>query len=184
MVKRSRLEGGVSMVEMLTALVVGSLTLAMGLPGVLHWVRDAQQSSQANAFLADLALARTESLRRGARVVLCVSTSGENCSAGGTWQQGRIVFVDVNNNAQRDAGEPILLVVEAGPGNWVLRGNANVARYVSYHPSGKTRLTSGAFQAGTITVCQQSDTVVRASQIVISASGRPRSQRTQLDQCL
>lgn len=138
MFKRAKLEGGVSLVEMLTALVVGSLTLAIGLPGVLHWIRDARQSIHANAFLADLALARTESLRRGARVVICVSTGGETCSASGTWQQGRIVFVDANNNAQRDAGEAILLAVEAGPGNWVLRGNANVARYVSYHPSGKT----------------------------------------------
>ncbi len=182
--KLLKTQGGHSLIELMITLVLFALTLTLGLPTMGAWLRDAKQSMQVNALLADLALARTESIRRGARVALCASADGLNCTASGSWHQGRIVFVDENNDAQRDSGEELLLVGGPGPSTWVFRGNAPVARYVSYHPSGRTQLTSGAFQAGTITICPLSTSTVNASQIVISATGRPRTQRSVLAQCL
>jgi type IV fimbrial biogenesis protein FimT len=56
-----------------------------------------------------------------------------------------------------------------------LRGNGPVASYVSYTAAGVPRLVSGAFQAGTLTVCPQvADTSATVRRIIIGAPGRPR----------
>ena len=65
-----------------------------------------------------------------------------------------------------------------------LSGNLNVAKYVSYTPTGEARLASGGFQAGTITLCNPSLQREEARQIVISSVGRPRVQKAQVAQCV
>ncbi len=174
---------GTSLVELLVVMSILAVLVSWGVSAGLGWFQDARLSAQANEFLTHLALARNESIRRGRRVVVCASSDGQTCAGAGNWGQGRIVFVDDNNNAQRDAGELLISVGSAHATGWVLKGNTSVARYVSYHPLGRSRLVSGAFQAGTITVCPQSASQVTASQIVISAAGRPRSQRVLLSNC-
>lgn len=164
-------------------LSIASVVSAWAVPGTEHWMNDARLSSQANGLLADLALARNESIRHGKRVVLCVSRDGVSCASSGSWQEGRIAFVDDNNNAQRDAGETVLLTEAAAATGWSITGNSNVARYVSYHPLGMARLVSGGFQAGTITICARSSTPVWAVHIVISKAGRPRSVREKVGTC-
>ena len=58
-------------------------------------------------------------------------------------------------------------------GNVSVTGNANVADYVSYAARGHSLMKNGAFQAGSITVCDnRSDNVGRS--IVVSNAGRVR----------
>jgi type IV fimbrial biogenesis protein FimT len=42
---------------------------------------------------------------------------------------------------------------------------------------------SGAFQAGTFTVCRQSAAAVQGRRIIINAGGRPRVQKVNLESC-
>ena len=77
----------------------------------------------------------------------------------------------------------VLQQVGAQPGGWRIQGNQPVAKYVSYDATGGTKTVSGAFQAGTLTVCHTSAGRVEARQIVINASGRPRVQKVQLSSC-
>jgi type IV fimbrial biogenesis protein FimT len=58
-----------------------------------------------------------------------------------------------------------------------------VSKYVSFAGNGGTLLLSGAFQAGTITLCKASEGVTDARQIVINAVGRPRIKKTTVDAC-
>lgn len=176
-------ERGSSLVEILIAMSIAAVGAVLATPAMVGWVQDSRLSAHANDFLGHLALARTESIRRGKRVVICASGDGQSCSTSGSWGQGRIVFVDGNNNAQREGGEALLSTESASSAKWVLKGNTSVVRYVSYHPLGRSKLVSGAFQAGTITVCPLSGSSVTGSQIVISSAGRPRSQRVSLPSC-
>ena len=174
---------GVTLLEMLFTTATVSALLSLGVPSLVSIANDVRQSTMANGFLADLAMARTESIKRGQRVVLCASSDGLSCVKSGSWQQGRILFEDRNNNAERDPGERVLLTEAAAPSDWLIRGNGTVATYISYHPRGRTRMTNGAFQAGTVTLCRRSPAGVRATQIVISSAGRPRSQSRSVDSC-
>ena len=146
-------------------------------------VRSVQLSSASNDLLAGLLMARSEAIKRNGRVVLCKSADGISCAGTGGWEQGWIVFHDGNNNGTRDGGEEIIQRAQALSADLRVTGNLNVARYVSYAPTGATRLVGGGFQAGTITLCRQSAEGGEARQIVLSSSGRPRVQKTLVGAC-
>jgi type IV fimbrial biogenesis protein FimT len=86
-----------------------------------------------------------------------------------------VVFVDGNDSARRDAAETVLQVKEPLPGFLTLQGNATVDRYVSYGPQGRSQSTSGAFQAGTLTLCGAGQAHVW--RVVINAVGKPRLEK-------
>jgi type IV fimbrial biogenesis protein FimT len=174
---------GLSLVEVLVVVAVLGLLAATTLPLLSGFLDRLRLVTYNNDVLVHLAHARHEAIRRGHRVVMCKSADGLRCAQTGHWHQGWLVFVDPNNNAQLDSGEEVLRQQAALPPGWVVRGNTPVARYVSYHPIGLSLMVSGAFQAGTFTVCKTSAAAVQARQVVISSNGRPRSQTTQLNNC-
>jgi type IV fimbrial biogenesis protein FimT len=147
-------------------------------------VRESMQlTSAANGFLSHLYFARSEAIKRNSRVVLCKSADGLACSSIGGWEQGWIIFHDANGNAVRDASETIIRREAALSYGLSLTGNQSVASYVSFVPTGATRLVSGAFQAGTLTVCTHSFQRGEARQIILNAIGRPRVQKSAVDFC-
>lgn len=174
---------GTSLVEILAVLAVLSILLAGAVTGLQEVGRGMRLSAAAYRLLAELNLARSEAIKRNARVVLCKSADGESCAAGGGWEQGWIVFHDANNNALRETGETLIRRGEGVPGALRIAGNETVARYVSFSPFGGTRLTSGAFQAGTITLCRQSVDAAEGRQLIINAVGRPRIRKVALASC-
>ena len=174
---------GFTTVELLVTLAVVGVTLAIGLPSMASWAARARLSSLSEDLLVHLHLARSESIKRGGAVVLCKSADGETCTSAGTWSQGWIIFHDADNNGVRGPREAIVQRMGALPEGWRLAGNSAVSRYISYQPSGSTRLASGGFQAGTLTLCQLSAGPVTARQIVLNAAGRPRLQTTTVASC-
>lgn len=176
--------GGVTLIELLVVLALVAVLQTLASPALSGMVNSMRLSTGANAFFSSIHLARSEAIKRNSRVVLCKSATGDACASSGGWEQGWIVFHDVNNNAALDAGEVLLLREQALPHPIRLAGNSQVASYVSYTPMGTTSLTSGAFQAGTLTLCPQSATRVEARKIVISSAGRPRAVKTTVEHCL
>jgi type IV fimbrial biogenesis protein FimT len=137
-----------------------------------------------NAFLSQLHLARSEAIKRNQRVAMCKSSDGALCADSGGWDQGWIVFNDANDDGRREPGELLLYQVAALPPGFRLLGNTNVSRYVSFAGTGGTLLTSGAFQAGTLTLCRLSAGAAEAREIIISSVGRPRIKRTTVASCV
>jgi type IV fimbrial biogenesis protein FimT len=88
-----------------------------------------------------------------------------------------VVFVDGNDSGRREAVETVLQVQKALPDFLTLQGNAMVDRYISYGPQGRSQSTSGAFQAGTLTLCGAGQSHVW--RVVINAVGKPRLEKTQ-----
>jgi len=174
---------GVTFVELLIVLSIAAILLTLAVPSFDAVLQGNRFSTFANAYLTNLHMARSEATKRNARVALCKSADGASCTTAGSWDQGWIVFHDANNNAQTNSGEAILRVNEALPTNWVLQGNTPVVNYVSYAAMGGARMTSGAFQAGTLTLCRASPSGGEARAIVISATGRPRVQTTNVAAC-
>lgn len=175
---------GFSVIELMVVATIASILLAITVPSMGAMLNAQKASSLTNTFLASLHLARGEAIKRNGRAVVCKSASGQQCTAAGGWEQGWIVFHDVNNNAQVDAGE--LLVLHQGPvsGGLRLRGNTPVASYVSYSASGSAKLMSGAFQAGTFTLCPAvAGNGIDVRLIVLGGPGRPRLQKGSAANC-
>ena len=174
---------GFTLIELLIVLAIASILAGTALPSFSGLIRSVRLSSATNNLFSSILLARSEAAKRRARVALCKSLDGKTCAVSGAWEQGWIVFHDANNNGSRDASEQIVERVAAMPAGMRVSGNLNVAKYVSYAPTGETKMASGAFQAGTVTVCNVSSKAGDARQIVISAVGRPRVQKSRIATC-
>lgn len=175
---------GFTLIELMVVLAVMTILLTQAIPAMTGVMASGKLATLSNSFLSNLYLARSEAIKRNARVVLCKSATGLTCAAEGGWEQGWIVFPDVNNNAALDSGEAIILREQALPSSLRLTGNAPVEDYVSYSHVGATKWTSGAFQAGTFTLCNQSLSNGKARHIIISSTGRPRIEKTTIEECL
>ena len=181
--RRLALTRGFSLVELVVVLGLSGLLALAAAPSFSSTADAVKLRSASNDFFSALVLARSESIKRNGRVVLCRSSNGASCSAKGDWEQGWLVFHDVNNNAVWDAGEAVLLRAGPLPKGLKLTGNQYVERYISFSPTGGTKLLSGAFQAGTLTLCRISPVSGEGRQIVINAAGRPRSDKVKLATC-
>lgn len=181
--RRGRPAQGYSLVEMVVVLALAAMLMAVVVPAVGSILASVKLTSLSNALLFDLYLARSEAIKRNGRVVLCKSADGLTCASGGGWEQGAIVFHDLNNNGSRDPGEGVIYREQVSAREIRVSGNQSVVNYVSYGPDGRSRLASGAFQAGTLTLCRQSMDRTDARQIVINSGGRPRVQKTLVSNC-
>ncbi len=165
------MQKGMSLVEMLVVVAVIAILARAAVPVYTNWVARTQLIAATNELHGAMLYARSEAIKRNARVSVCPSSNGSSCLADGNWHNGWVVFHDPNNNASLDAGEAVLR--RQGEQRGVtISGNATLKHYVSYVASGATQLTNGGLQMGTITLCGMSE----GRQLIISASGRPRIQ--------
>lgn len=164
---------GVSLVELLVALAVAAVLAGIAVPSFAALMRDTRLTNAANDLLGAILYVRSEAIKRGRRVTICTSSGLSDCEPDVGWHAGWIVFEDGNGNGAREDGERLLLVGNGLDRGVVVTGNAPLRDYVSYLPSGATRMLGGALQMGAITLCDGG----AARQIVISASGRPRVVR-------
>lgn len=174
---------GFTLIELLVVVALVVILQSLAAPAFSAMVNSMRMTTAVNSLFSSLLLARSEAIKRNSRAVVCKSVTGDACIKTGGWEQGWIVFHDANNNAALDAGEAILSREQAVLQPLLLTGNGPVISYVSYTSMGTTSYTSGAFQAGRLTVCPESATRVDARQIVISSAGRPRTVKTTVAQC-
>ncbi len=174
---------GFTLTELLISLAISGVLLAIALPS-LGSVMSSQRLNTASAdFFSALLLARSEAIKRGANVTVCKSSDGVVCAPNGGWDQGWLVFADADENGLRGTTETTILRAAALDGKVRLTGNLNVSRYITFTAAGATQLTSGAFQAGTLTFCRESEAPGPARQIILSAAGRPRLHKLTLKTC-
>lgn len=172
---------GITLIEIMVVIVIVGFLARVALPSFKSTMDANRRTLYANQLVEDLALARSEAIKRGTRVVVCPSSSFTTCTTTNNWASGWIVFVDSNNDATVNTGETILRTHEALslPTGWVAKDN--LSSYVSYHPLGFAQTTGGAFQALTICLmpatgtCQAAQpTSATYTDVVISSVGRAR----------
>lgn len=108
---------GVSLIEMMTAMLIVGILTSLALPSYRSFVVSNGILSQLNMLQSHLMLARSEAISRGLPVSVCRSTSGSACTSGsdGTnpgWGDGWIIFTDINGNGSLDAGTDTIIRVQ------------------------------------------------------------------------
>lgn len=158
---------GVTLVEMLTVLVILAILAGIGVPGLQELVRSNRMTVTANELLSSVNLARSEAIKRGARVDLVPAGDGTD------WDKGWIVFVDENNDQKPDAGEEIVLFHGAVPQGVHIRFDFSSSNPmgIAYTGTGRTRTNTGSTQFGSFLLEQ--DGQIRRK-LAINILGRAR----------
>lgn len=91
--RRSRKIGsaGFTLVELMIAIVVLAILLALAVPNFNDATLSARLNGFANSLVAATQVARSEAIKRNATITLCTSADGATCAASGGWEQGWIV---------------------------------------------------------------------------------------------
>ena len=101
----------------MVVLAIVAILTTLAVPSFIRLAQMTTMSSNVNTFMADLRYARSESMRRGGGVVMCRSDDPEAASpvckttsgpGGNGWVSGWIVFLDMNNDVDKESGELLL----------------------------------------------------------------------------
>jgi type IV fimbrial biogenesis protein FimT len=101
-------KSGFTIIEVLIAVAIAVVLLTLGLPSFADFINTIRLTSGVSDLRADLLLARSESIRRNARVLLCPrsSATATTCATAittATWMNGWLVCYDVDANGACDA---------------------------------------------------------------------------------
>lgn len=166
---------GFTLLELLIALCVLMITLAIGIPSFSNQIQSLHVRTTAYDLLESVNHTRTLAVSHGKRATL---------RHRGSWEQGWDIFIDENDNGTLDEDE--VLIQQRGPlKSVIVKGNKPLSQYVSFIASGESRYVgkagSGAFQAGTFTVCPA--TSGAGYSLVLARSGRLRMESITEAEC-
>lgn len=166
---------GLTIVELMITLAVLAILLAIAIPSFEGLIASTRVTNATNELLSALAQTRSEAIRRGQRVTICVSANSNQCTNAGTWSQGWIIFRDAARTGIVATPQDILHVGNATANNIVIQGAAALPRYISFSSDGQSRTLAGATQTGNIEVCSTSTSLSdnnRARRLLINGSGQ------------
>jgi type IV fimbrial biogenesis protein FimT len=172
---------GFTLIELMVTIGILAVLLTIAIPSFTSTIINYRLTSISNTFVASAQLARSEAIKRNGRVTMCKSADGAACVSTGGWEQGWILFHDIDNDAVKDAAEVIIKTESALPANYVTTTGDH---YISFTANGGSELTSGAAQATTVTLCSQTEPVGPAKQIVMNFVGRVRIQKYTATTCV
>lgn len=166
---------GFTIMEMMIAVSVAAILLAIGVPGMQDFVRNNRRAAEVNNVIASLQIARSEAVARNRRVGICASTNMTACAGSTTWENGWIVFVDNDRDGDRDNDEDILRA-EPGMQNITLRAGFQSLVYLS---NGRIQVFPSGDSEGELTLCD-SRGASEARVLQVPESGRPATSTTTL----
>ena len=132
---------GFSLIELLTVITILGILLGLGTSSYKYVTNSNRVSSEINGLLADLQFARSEAVKEGQPVSVCVSTNGTACNvtagAGASWQTGWIVFSDVNGDGVLTGGtdQPIRVQKAFSSSDTLVPSDTNIV-YVTFNREG------------------------------------------------
>lgn len=84
---------GFTLVELIVALTIAAILMAIAAPGLQKFVSSNRLTSQVNDLMADINLARSEAIKRAETTGVCVTASGgSSCVTSGNWANGWLVY--------------------------------------------------------------------------------------------
>ena len=169
-----RRNSGFTLIELMIAIALVAILLATAVPALEDFTNDARQTGAINDFVAAIHLARNTAITTNSRVTMCASASGTNCELT-AWENGWIVFGDLNANGSLDVGERIVSASSAVEGLDIQSGEFPAS--LMYRPNGRAMTNALTGNSGEFAVCDFRG-AEHAKVILVELSGRPRMSET------
>lgn len=154
-----RAQAGFTLLELMVVVAIVGILMAVAIPAMGNFIRNGRITAAANDVMAALHFTRSEAIKRRQPVTLCTSANALQANnqpnaaatcADSQFITGWIVFVDLNQDGVRDAGDTILL--NHGPMNADITAASELDPFlVTYLMNGFALNTNGA----RIALCDQ-----------------------------
>ena len=171
---------GFSLLELMTALAVAAILVAVGVPSFRYVTNANRVTAEINGLLGDLQLTRSQAIVQGRPVTICRSVNGTTCAVANTWQSGWIVFADSNGNQVVNAGEPLIRVQRAFTAGDTLVASNNIAA-VTFNRAG---FAFGLPGTVTMTLHDQTANSAWTRCLAVSIVGQLQTQTVGTGACL
>lgn len=158
---------GFSLIELLTTIVVLSVTIGIAIPSFSALTDRITQYEATNRLAQTLYRARFQAITQNRSTTVCHESQG-SCSSSFIWQGAMLVYQTANQHEQTDE---ILNIVSSEniPTGYSWHWSGFRARpFLTFKPNGATD-----YQNGTFTLCRNSEAL---KQVVINKAGRVRIQ--------
>lgn len=169
--------GGFTLIELIIALTVGSILMAIAIPNFGSFVRNNRLITETNTLVGHINTARSEAIKRNRSVVLCRSEdpAAEEPECGGadkTWTNGWLMYVNDTGSLafEADGTAPDDILLKRGvPGgkNINLKSDADFNNYLVFKPNGTLDETAVASMA----ICYETDAST-GRRVDVALSGR------------
>ena len=103
-----------TLIELMIVVALVAVLLVIAIPSFKALTQRNRVAGEINSFVSDLQFARSEAIKRGQPVSLCASADGATCLGTNSWNQGWIVFNDVNGSGTMNNALDVRLRVRAG----------------------------------------------------------------------
>jgi type IV fimbrial biogenesis protein FimT len=145
---------GFTMIELLMTIAIGSIVMALAIPSFRYVTNSNRVAAEINGLLGDLQFARSEALKDGKNVTVCVSNNGLACTGENTWELGWIVFPDPTDSGIPAGATAILRFQKPFTGGDSFAAN-NGLTLVSFNREGY----AGGILAGTLIKLHDSNNI-------------------------
>ena len=173
-------QGGFTLLELAVTVTIIAVLAGMGMSSWAGLTQKEAVKGQVNALLGAMRFARSEAIKKNARVVICPrdlaatpisSTYPCNTTTGAKWDNGWIIFVDQSANNQYDASETLLKEQGSlsGSGGITMNNGSSNGDRIVFRNSGILY-----FGGSNIKFLPTSQDSTRGSMVCISFPGRAR----------
>jgi len=155
---RRTTQHGFTIYELLITMVLIGIILSVGVPSMSVFTQNSRISGTANDLHSSFQLARSEAARAKEEIVICASANSMDAEpvCGGTFDDGWVIFVDLDQNQVRAAGadENVLRAHPAIPDGIDILTNGG-ANYFAFAATGLGRVDLGGLNVSTARICDQ-----------------------------
>jgi type IV fimbrial biogenesis protein FimT len=164
--QRTGKQAGLTLIELMITLVVGSILMVIAVPSFMSFHKDNRRVTQLNELVSGLNLARSEAIKSNATVALCPSADGATCG-GATYDNGWIVFLNKDADSPptvTDASETILRTQSGVTGSGTSLRATGISTGLNFTPTGRPDAS------GDITYCDDRG-AAEARDVLVSRIG-------------
>ena len=162
---------GFTLIELLVTLSIAAI-LALLSTSFSDLSQRNQLIAAFNTLVTDMNYARSEAIKTGEEMVICISSDGINCIRGDDWRQGWIIYQDSDGDRRRDQDETIKKHQNEILGSTLIRYNGRpVDNFIRFQASGSTQYN------GTFSFCALGKQNLKRA-LILSNTGRLRSAST------
>ena len=140
---------GYTLVEASVVVAIASVLMAIGIPQYRDFMAVRAMQAHTSQLTNSFKLARTEALKRGAPVSVCLSADGARCETDVSrrdWSRGWLVFADHGQRGVVDEGDRILHVQAALERSGGILASGNTLYVLTFLPTGGVAGAQNSFR--------------------------------------